>query len=91
MQQPVRHRAQHLIQIGFRAQLARELDQRAPVVVAVLVEEIAVELLLQPVSNGLKDERREQNQPHDRGGAQVLRSRKREDQTVEDPQHHQRR
>ncbi len=44
--QPVRHRSQHLVQIGFRAQFACEFDQRAPVIIAVFVEEIAVQLFL---------------------------------------------
>jgi len=44
--QPVRHRAQHLVQIRFRSQFARELDQGAAIVVAVLIKEVAVELFL---------------------------------------------
>ena len=72
--QPVRHRAQHLVQIGFRTQFAREFDQRPPVVVAVLVEEVAVQLFLQPVANRLEDERREQDQAHDGRRAQIFRA-----------------
>ena len=89
--QPIANRAQHFVQICFRSQLARKLDQRAAVVVAVLIEEIAVQLFLQPVANGLEDERREQNQSDDRGRAQIFGAGEREDQAVENPQHHQRR
>ncbi len=71
VQQPVRHRAQHLVQIRFRSQLARELDQRAPVVVAILIEEVTVQLFLQPIPNRLEDERRKQNQTHDCGRAEI--------------------
>ncbi len=90
MHQPVANRAQHFIQIRLRSQFAREFDQRPPIVVAVLIEEVTVQLFLQPVADRLKDEGGEQDQPDDGGRAQIFGAGEREDQSVENPEHHQR-
>src|SRR5262249_19647570 len=67
-----------------------EFDQGTPVIVTVLVEEVPVELFLQPVANRLKDERGEHDQSYDRSRAEVLRPGEGEDQAVENAQDDQR-
>src|SRR5262249_2289921 len=47
--QPLSYRREHRIEIGFRTQLARELDHLLAVIVAVAVE-VAIEPLLYPVA-----------------------------------------
>ena len=71
VQQTVGHRAQHFVQVGFRTQLAREFDQRAAIIVTVLIKEVAIQLFLQPVADGLENECREQNQADDGGRTQM--------------------
>ncbi len=79
------------MQLGRRPQLARELDQRAPVIIAVLVEVIAVELLANPRPDRLKHERRDQDHEDHGQHRQLARAAHREQQPVEDPHHGQRR
>ena len=69
LHQPVGHGLQHVVEVRFRVQLAGEFDQRAAIVVTVAVE-IAVEPLLNPVADRLKQERRDQ---HDRDQPDVAR------------------
>ena len=63
----VDHRAEHLVEIGFGAQVAAELDQGAPVVVTLAIEH-AVEALLDPVLHGLEQERGHDHGHHQAGG-----------------------
>ena len=60
--QPFADGLEHMVQVGFRAQLAGELDQRPPVIVTIFVEDVAIELLLDPVPDRLKYERRNQDE-----------------------------
>ena len=55
-QETFRGRRKHLVKIRLGAKFAREFDQRAPVVVALFVEEILIQVLLDPLANRLKDE-----------------------------------
>src|SRR5205807_7947642 len=73
--QAIPNRFEHRIQICLRAELAAELDQRAAIIVAILVEEIAVELFLEPIPDGLEDKCREENEAHDHRRTDVIRMR----------------
>src|SRR6185312_2885287 len=55
-QQAVRHRSQHAVHVRFRAQVAREFDQRKAIVVLVTIKDVPVQLFLKPAANRLKDE-----------------------------------
>ena len=69
--QPLAGLGQHRIQIGFRAKLLREFDQRAAVIVAVAVE-MAVQLLLNPGADRLEQESADQHHDQRRGVTQVV-------------------
>ena len=64
-------RRQHPVEVGFGTELAGELHQGPPVIVAVAIE-IAVEPLLNPVADGLEQERRDQHDRDQPGIAQVF-------------------
>src|SRR4051812_21645760 len=49
---------EHHVKIGFRTQFPSEFDQRTPVIVAVLIKVVAVQLLLDPVADGLENKSR---------------------------------
>jgi hypothetical protein len=66
--QPVHQRGQHLVEIGLRTQLASELDQRAPVVVACAVEEL-VELFLNPFPYRIEQQRGDHDGHHQAVGS----------------------
>ena len=61
--QPVHQRRQHLVEIGLRTQLASEFNQCAPVVVA-RPEEILVQLLLDPFSHRIEQQRGNYHRDH---------------------------
>ncbi len=91
LEQAVAHRSQHGVQIGFRVQLAGELHQRAPVIVAVPIE-VLVQPLLNPVADGLEQERGHQHHRDQAGVAHILeillhQAAEREDDAVECRQH----
>ena len=65
-QQPVGDLGKHRVLIGFRTQLASELDQGEARVVTVAVEDPAVQLLLDPAADRLKDESRKRDQDDER-------------------------
>ena len=52
----VRDGAQHAVEVGFGAEFAGEFDEGAAVVVAVAIEDVAVQDFLEPVADGLEDE-----------------------------------
>ncbi len=61
--QPVHQRGKHFVEVGLRTQLASELDQRAPVVVACPVEKL-VKLFLDPFPYRIKQQRGDHNGHH---------------------------
>src|SRR5271157_2099982 len=62
IEQPAGNGSQHGVKIGLRTELAGELDQSGTVVVAITVKDVALQELLDPTADGLKDERRKQDQ-----------------------------
>jgi hypothetical protein len=91
LQQALADRIEHGIQIGFRVQLAGELHQRAPVIVAVAIE-VLVQPLLNPVADGLEQEGGHQHHRDQAGVAHILevllhQAAEREDDAVEGRQH----
>ena len=54
--QPVDDRGQHLVQIGFRVQIAAKLGQRLPVVITFAIEKL-VQVILHPVLKGIEQQR----------------------------------
>ena len=54
--QAVDDRGEHLVEIGLRVQVAAELDQRLPVVVALAIEEL-VQIILHPVLERIEQQR----------------------------------
>ncbi len=71
LQQPVADRGEHGVEIGFGAELSREFDQGEAVIVTVFVE-MAVEAFLNPVANGLEEERGDEHDDDEAGVADIL-------------------
>ena len=88
--QAVSHGFQHVLDVGLRTQLPGELDQRAAVIVLVLVKEVAVQQHLNPVADGLEDEGGHEDQRHHGRTGQFIQAAHREDQAVEDAEHGER-
>ena len=61
--QAIDHRTQHLVEIGFRAELASKFDQRLAVVVAGAIEEL-VDPLLDPFAYRIEQQRRDHHRQH---------------------------
>jgi len=90
VQQPLADAAQRAVEIHLRSELAREAEQRAAVVEAVAVEDVPVELLLDPVAQRLEDQRRNQHQQHHGRRAEFVAARERIDQQRHEAQHRER-
>src|ERR1017187_2802078 len=70
VREAINDRSEHVVEVGFGIQIAAKLDQRLTVVVAFLVKKL-VEVVLNPVLEGVKEQCSDGNRDHqaDRTGA----------------------